>query len=46
MPTTRRPTIPYMIPLFLALTALLCVAAWLLGIMVSRHVKLVISGLG
>ncbi len=31
MPTTRRPTIPYMIPLFLALTALLCVAAWLLG---------------
>ena len=31
MPTTRRPTIPYMIPLFLTLTALLCVAAWLLG---------------
>ena len=31
MPVTRRPAIPYMIPLFLALTALLCAAAWLLG---------------
>ena len=31
MSVTRRPAIPYMIPLFLALTALLCVAAWLLG---------------
>ena len=31
MPVTRRPAIPYMIPLFLALTALLCVVSWLLG---------------
>ena len=32
MPTTsRRSAIPYMIPLFLALTALLCGVAWLLG---------------
>lgn len=29
--TTRRPAIPYLIPLFLALTVLLCVAVWLLG---------------
>lgn len=29
--TSRRFTFPYMIPLFLALTALLCGAAWLLG---------------
>ncbi len=31
MPTTRRPAIPYLIPLFLAFTALLCVMVWLLG---------------
>ena len=32
MPTiTRRPAIPYMIPLFLVLTAILCAVAWLLG---------------
>ncbi len=28
---TRRPAIPYMIPLFLVLTAILCAVAWLLG---------------
>lgn len=29
--TSRRHAVPYMIPLFLALTAILCLAGWLLG---------------